>query len=108
MVEGASAEDRPDKAKAGGHPLDGRCGSCAARRKCTAKLYWKGKKAKITVTEKELSEISRRSLRYLEKDDKKSVVDGCEEFMKKFPDSALIPDVKKTLDLVKVEAVKNK
>jgi outer membrane protein assembly factor BamD (BamD/ComL family) len=31
-------------------------------------------------------------------------VKGLEEFMEQFPDSALIPDAKKTLDLVRAEA----
>jgi hypothetical protein len=73
-----------------------------AKEDSQAKLYWKGKKGEEAVAENELKEFQ-DIVGYLEKDDKKSAVDGCEKFMKEFPDSALIPDVKKTLDMVKAD-----
>jgi uncharacterized membrane protein YfbV (UPF0208 family) len=80
----------------------GVAGVRGAKEDSQAKLYWKGKKGDDTVTEKELTEFQ-EIVGHLEKDDKNAVAKGCEEFMKEFPDSALIPDVKKTLDLVKAE-----
>ncbi len=80
----------------------GVAGVRGAKEDSHVKLYWKGKKGDEAVTEAELSEF-------------KTVIDsasGCdqataakeiEKFMAKYPDSPLIPDAKKTLDLVKAE-----
>ncbi len=65
-----------------------------------AKLYWKGKKSEETVTEDELKEFQ-EGLEFAAKGDKVNAVRELEEFMKQYPDSQLIPDAKKTLDLVK-------
>jgi TolA-binding protein len=64
------------------------------------KLYWKGKKGDEQVTEAELKEF-REGLAFAEAGDTASAVHEFEEFMSLYPDSPLIPDVKKTLDMVK-------
>ena len=76
-----------------------------ARENSQAKLYWKGKKGDEAVSEEELSEF-KEGLEAIEKGDGPRAIRELEEFMKLYPDSALIPDVKKTLDLVKAEPVK--
>ncbi len=80
----------------------GVAGVRGAKEDSQAKLYWKGKKGEEAVTENELKEFKEIAAG-LEKDDKAGAAQKCEEFMKQFPDSALIPDVKRTLDLVKAE-----
>jgi TolA-binding protein len=67
------------------------------------KLYWKGKKGEEPVTEAELAEL-REALAFAEKGDAAAAVKELEEFMKQYPDSALIPDAKKGLDMLKMEA----
>jgi TolA-binding protein len=67
------------------------------------KLYWKGKKGEEPVTEAELAEF-REALAFAEKGDAAAAVKELEEFMKQYPDSALIPDAKKGLDMLKMEA----
>jgi hypothetical protein len=64
------------------------------------KLYWKGKKGDEQVTEAELKEF-REGLAFAEAGDTANAVHEFEEFMSLYPDSPLIPDVKKTLDMVK-------
>ena len=64
------------------------------------KLYWKGKQGEEQVTEAELMEL-KEGLAFAEAGDMDKAVHELEEFMQQYPDSALIPDVKKTLDLVK-------
>jgi TolA-binding protein len=64
------------------------------------KLYWKGKKDDEAVTEEELTKF-KSAIDAVEKGDRTGATKGLEEFMKHYPDSALIPDAKKTLDLVK-------
>jgi TolA-binding protein len=66
------------------------------------KLYWKGRKADEPVTEEELTEL-RKALDLAAKGDRAGAVKGLDEFMKRYPDSALVPDAKKTMDLAKVE-----
>ncbi len=65
-------------------------------------LYWKGKKSEEAVSEEELAEF-KKALESVETGDSGKAVEELEKFMKKFPDSALIPDAKKTLDIVKAE-----
>ncbi len=67
-----------------------------------AKLYWKGKKGDEAVTEGELAKF-KTGLDLAAKGDQQASVKELEDFMKQYPDSALIPDVKKTLDMVKAE-----
>ena len=69
----------------------------------TGKLYWKGKKGDEPVTEEELNEF-KEGIALAEKGDTAAAISELEEFMKQFPDSALIPDAKKSLDLLKAEA----
>jgi len=67
------------------------------------KLYWKGKKGEEPVTEEELKEF-REGITFAEKGDTAAATKELDEFMKQYPDSALIPDAKKSLDLLKAEA----
>jgi hypothetical protein len=66
------------------------------------KLYWKGKKGEEPVTEQELHEF-KEAISFAEKGDRAMAIAELEEFLKQYPDSALIPDAKKSLDLVKAE-----
>jgi len=65
------------------------------------KLYWKGKKGAEPVTEEELHEFQ-EAIQFAEKYERNDAVRELEEFMKRYPDSALVPDAKKTLDLMKL------
>jgi TolA-binding protein len=67
-----------------------------------SKLYWKGKKGEEPVTEEELHEF-REGIAFAEKGDTTTAIRELEEFMKQYPDSALIPDAKKSLDLLRTE-----
>ncbi len=67
------------------------------------KLYWKGKKGEEPVTEEELKEF-REGLTSAEAGKKTEAIQEFEEFLKQHPDSALVPDAKKSLDLLKAEA----
>jgi len=67
------------------------------------KLYWKGKKGEEPVTEEELHEF-KKGIAFAEKGDTSTAISELEEFMKQYPDSALIPDAKKSLDLLNAEA----
>jgi TolA-binding protein len=71
-----------------------------AKEGASIKLYWKGKKGEEPVTEDELAEL-KEGLDFAAKGDNAAAIQELEEFLKQYPDSALIPDVKKTLDLVK-------
>lgn len=66
------------------------------------KLYWKGRKGEEPVTEEEMK-LFKDCIDLSEKGDNAKAVQQLEEFMKVYPDSALIPDAKKTLDMVKAE-----
>ena len=67
-----------------------------------AKLYWKGKKSEETVTEEEMEKF-KSGVALAEKGDNEGSLKQLDDFMKQYPDSALIPDAKKTFDMVKVE-----
>jgi TolA-binding protein len=73
-----------------------------AKEDAAVKLYWKGKKGDEPVTEEELAKF-KETLECVSKGDKGKAVHGLQEFMKTYPDSALIPDAKKTLDIVLAE-----
>lgn len=77
-------------------------GARGAKEDTSSKLYWKDKKGDEPVTEEEMKEF-KEGIEQAAKGDKAGAVKGLEEFMKQYPDSALIPDAKKTLDLVKAE-----
>lgn len=68
-----------------------------------SKLYWKGKKGDEPVTEEELKEF-KEGLALADAGKNAEAIHELEEFMKQYPDSALIPDAKKTMDLMKAEA----
>jgi len=67
------------------------------------KLYWKGKKGEEPVTEEELKEF-KEGLAYVEAGKKAEAIREFEEFLKLYPDSALVPDARKSLDMMKAEA----
>lgn len=89
--------------KSAPHQSTGVAGVRGAKDDASVKLYWKGKKGDELVTEEEMS-IFKEGLESAQKGDRAGAIKGLEDFMKKYPDSALIPDAKKTLDLVKLEA----
>ena len=66
------------------------------------KLYWKGKKGEEPVREEELSEF-KEGIAFAQKGDTAAAIKELEEFMSQYPDSALIPDAKKSLDLLKAD-----
>lgn len=68
-----------------------------------SKLYWKGKKGDEPVTEGELAEF-KEALAYVEAGKKAEAIHEFEEFLKLYPDSALVPDAKKSLDMMQAEA----
>jgi TolA-binding protein len=65
-------------------------------------LYWKGKKGDEPVTEEELLDF-KKGIDLAAAGERTEATKVLQEFMKQYPDSALIPDAKKTLDLVKAE-----
>jgi TolA-binding protein len=67
-----------------------------------AKLYWKGEQHEEQVTEAELAEF-KEAVALADKGDTAGAARELEEFMRQYPDSELIPDAKRTLDLVKAE-----
>ena len=67
-----------------------------------AKLYWKGKKSDEAVTEEEMEKF-KSGVALAEKGENESSLKQLDDFMKQYPDSALIPDAKKTFDMVKAE-----
>lgn len=73
-----------------------------AKETVQAKLYWKGKKGDEAVTEEEMEKF-KSGVALAEKGDNDGSLKQLDDFMKQYPDSALIPDAKKTIDLVKAE-----
>jgi TolA-binding protein len=67
-----------------------------------SKLYWKGKKGDEPVTEAELLEF-KEGLAFVEAGKREEAIKEFEEFLKLYPDSALVPDAKKSLDIVKAD-----
>jgi len=80
----------------------GVAGVRGAKEDAAAKLYWKGKKCEETVTEEEMEKF-KSCVALAEKGDADGALRQLDDFMKQYPDSALIPDAKKTYDLVKAE-----
>jgi TolA-binding protein len=80
----------------------GVAGVRGAKEDAQVKLYWKGKKGDESVTEGELAKF-KTGIDLAEKGDKQASIKELEDFMKQYPDSPLIPDVKKTMDMVKAE-----
>jgi len=85
----------------------GVAGVRGAKEDSSVKLYWKGKKGDEPVTEDEMGKF-KEGLESAAKGERAAAINVLEEFMKQYPDSALIPDAKKTLDLVKLEAKEDK
>jgi len=81
----------------------GVAGTRGAKEDTSAKLYWKGKKGDETVTEEELLRF-KTGVDLAGKGDRDGAIKALDDFMKQYPDSVLIPDAKKTHDLVKAEA----
>jgi TolA-binding protein len=77
-------------------------GGHAAKDDSQPKLYWKGEKGDEAVTEEEITKF-KLAINAVEKGDRTGAIRELAEFMKQYPDSDLIPDAKKTLDLVKEE-----
>jgi len=80
----------------------GVAGVRGAKEDTHAKLYWKGKKGDEAINEEELAEF-KEGLDLAAKGDTTGAIHEFEEFMKLYPDSALVPDVKKALDMAKLE-----
>jgi TolA-binding protein len=73
-----------------------------AKENASTTLYWKGKKGEEPVTEEELAEF-KKGIDLAAAGQRAEALKMLQEFMKQYPDSALIPDAKKTVDLVKSE-----
>ena len=73
-----------------------------AKENVSTALYWKGKKVEEPVTEEELAEF-KKGVDLAVTGERAEAAKVLQEFMKHHPDSALIPDAKKTVDLVKAE-----
>jgi hypothetical protein len=80
----------------------GVAGVRGAKQETQTRLYWKGKKGENAVTEEELTKF-RACVELAGKGESGAATKELEAFMKQYPDSALIPDAKKTLDMVKAE-----
>ncbi len=83
----------------------GVAGVRGSKEESQAKLYWKGKQGDEPVSEDELNRFKKGVDLALE-GDKASARRELEEFMKLYPDSALVPDAAKTLAMVKEEEKK--
>ena len=81
----------------------GVAGVRGAKEDTRAKLYWKGKKGSEAVAEEELTEF-KEGLDLAAKGDTGGAIHEFDEFLKLYPDSVLVPDVKKALDMAKLEA----
>jgi TolA-binding protein len=78
----------------------GATGIRGAKEDASVRLYWKGKMNDEPVTDAELSAF-KKGIDLAVKGERTEAVKELQEFMLQYPDSALIPDAKKTLDLVK-------
>ncbi len=78
----------------------GVAGVRGAKEDSQVKLYWKGVKGEEAVSEEEMTKF-KAGVDLAAKGDKDGALKQLGEFMKQYPDSALIPDAKKTYDLVK-------
>ncbi len=83
-------------------PLSTVAAGVHGRESLRPKLYWKGNKEDEAVTEEELAKL-KSAIEAAEHKDRTRAIKELEEFMKQYPDSTLIPDAKKTLDLVSAE-----
>jgi TolA-binding protein len=88
-------------------PSAGVAGERGATEGPFVKLYWKGKTYDELVTEEEVTKFKAAVERAV-KGEREAAITRLEKFLEQYPDSALVPDAKKTLDLVKVEATEEK
>ncbi len=88
-------------------PSAGVAGERGATEGPFAKLYWKGKTDDELVTEEELTKF-KAAVERAARGEREAAITRLEKFLEQYPDSALVPDAKKTLDLVKVEAIEEK
>lgn len=80
----------------------GAAGIRGTKEDASAKLYWRGKKSDEPVTEEEMKEF-KAAIDLIARDDRAAAGSVLEKFLMQYPDSALIPDAKKMLDLLKAE-----
>ncbi len=80
----------------------GVAGVRGAREDAQTKLYWKGKKGEENVAEDELKDFQ-KGIDLAARGDAAGATRELEGFLKQHPDSPLVPDAKKTLELVKQE-----
>lgn len=85
----------------------GVAGTRGAKEESATKLYWKGKKGDEAVTVEELKTF-KSGVDLASQGNREGSVKALEEFMKQYPDSALVPDAKKTMDLVKAAGASKK
>lgn len=85
----------------------GVAGVRGAKEDSHAKLYWKGKKGDETINEEELAEF-KEGLDRAAKGDTTGAIHEFDEFLKLYPDSTLVPDVKKALDMAKLQQLDEK
>ncbi len=85
----------------------GVAGVRGAKEDSHVRLYWKGKKGDEAVSAEELAEF-KEGLDRAEKGDMQGAIHEFDEFLKIHPDSALVPDVKKALDMAKLEQLEEK
>jgi TolA-binding protein len=85
----------------------GVAGVRGAKEDSHAKLYWKGKKGDETINEEELAEF-KEGLDRAAKGDTSGAIHEFDEFLKLYPDSPLVPDVKKALDMAKLQQLEEK
>ena len=85
----------------------GVAGVRGAKEDTHAKLYWKGKKGDETISEGELAGF-KQGLDRAAKGDTAGAIKEFDEFLKLYPDSALVPDVKKALDMAKLQQLDEK
>lgn len=83
-------------------PLSGSEGIRGTKEEASVRLYWKGKKSDEPVSEEELTDF-KTAIGLAARGEQAAAITGLERFLTHYPDSALIPDAKKTLDLVKAE-----
>lgn len=85
----------------------GVAGVRGAKEDSPAKLYWKGKQGDETINEEELAEF-KEGLDRAAKGDTSGAIHEFDEFLKLYPDSPLVPDVKKALDMAKLQQLEEK
>ncbi len=83
-------------------PLSTAAAGVHGRESSLPKLYWKGNKDDEAVTEEELTKL-KSAVEAAGHTDRTRAIKELEEFMRQYPDSTLIPDAKKMLDLVSAE-----